>query len=152
MVSVAGKDIVYRFFDLINAGHDAAAAALVTADYINHEAPDHGGIEGAGATIASLRSCFSDMHYMIMEVVAEGDHAWAHVVMSGRFTGGLYGVRPTGQPFAQHQIHMFRLAGGKMAEHRAVRDDLGMLIQVGAIAPLAGNDGAKASPAQTIRT
>jgi predicted ester cyclase len=45
----------------------------------------------------------------------------------------LWGIPPTGKRFAVEQVHWFRVAEGKLAEHWAVRDDLGMMRQLGAI-------------------
>ena len=44
----------------------------------------------------------------------------------------------TGQRFSARQFHLFRLAGGRLAEHIAVRDDLDMLTPLGFIPPRAG--------------
>jgi hypothetical protein len=45
---------------------------------------------------------------------------------------------PTGRAFAARQVHWFRLADGAIAEHDAVRDDMGMAKQVGWIPPRPG--------------
>jgi hypothetical protein len=42
---------------------------------------------------------------------------------------------PTGRSFATRQVHWFRIADGAIAEHDAVRDDLGLAKQVGWIPP-----------------
>ena len=43
----------------------------------------------------------------------------------------LWGIAPTRERFAVQQVHWFRVAEGKVAEHWAVRDDLGMMRQLG---------------------
>ena len=45
----------------------------------------------------------------------------------------LNGVAPTGKSVRVPQIHSFRIGGGQILEHAAVRDDLGMLKQRGII-------------------
>ena len=45
---------------------------------------------------------------------------------------------PTGHSFAARQVHWFRIADGAIAEHDAVRDDMGMAKQVGWIPPRPG--------------
>lgn len=42
---------------------------------------------------------------------------------------------PTGKPFAITQSHWFRMEDGKIAEHWANRDDLGMAKQLGWVPP-----------------
>jgi predicted ester cyclase len=42
------------------------------------------------------------------------------------------GIAPTGKRFAAQQSHWFRVVDGRLAEqHWVVRDDLGMLRQLG---------------------
>ena len=44
-------------------------------------------------------------------------------------------MQPTGKPFATTQSHWFRIADGKVMEHWANRDDLGIAIQLGWFVP-----------------
>lgn len=55
--------------------------------------------------------------------------------MDGHIRGTAFrGVTtPQGKRFSVEHIHIYRLAEGKIAEHWVVRDDLGMMQQVGAI-------------------
>jgi predicted ester cyclase len=41
------------------------------------------------------------------------------------------GHPPTGKSFVVDHIHIYRLEGGRVAEHWGTRDDLGMLRQLG---------------------
>jgi len=43
----------------------------------------------------------------------------------------LAGVAPTGKRVQVLQFHSFRVSGSQISEHSAVRDDLGMLLQLG---------------------
>jgi len=45
---------------------------------------------------------------------------------------------PSGKTFRVKHIHRFRLRDGKIVEHIAVRDDLGMFQQLGHLGALAG--------------
>ena len=51
--------------------------------------------------------------------------------MTGRHTGPFNGIAPTGRPIAHKQVHIFTIADGQISRHRAVRDDLGLLLQLG---------------------
>ena len=55
--------------------------------------------------------------------------------------GMLVGVNPTGRTFEVQHIHMYRVLGGKIAEHFANRDDVGMMRQLGLLPPLASLSG-----------
>ena len=57
--------------------------------------------------------------------------------------GMLIGAPPTGHHFEVQQIHMLQVGGGKIVEHFANLDDLGMMQQLGLIAKQA----ASATPA-----
>jgi nogalonic acid methyl ester cyclase / aklanonic acid methyl ester cyclase len=50
---------------------------------------------------------------------------------SGTHEGELWGIPPTGERFPAQQVHWFRVPDDKVAEHRAVRDDLGTMRQLG---------------------
>lgn len=47
--------------------------------------------------------------------------------------GLLIGVAPTGRQFTVQSIHFYRVVGDEIVEHRAVRDDLGIMQQLGLI-------------------
>lgn len=62
-----------------------------------------------------------------------GRHTGPFTVFSG---GRLAQVLPpTGRAFAVRQFHLHRLRGDEIVGHSAVRDDLGMLTQIGAFPP-----------------
>ena len=56
--------------------------------------------------------------------------------MSDTHDGAFFGIPPTGRRLAVRQAHMLRLHDGLIREHWAVRDDLGVLVQLGAVEPL----------------
>lgn len=45
------------------------------------------------------------------------------------------GVAPTGKRFEVQHIHWYTVRGGKIAENRAARDDIGMMRQLGLLPP-----------------
>ena len=51
--------------------------------------------------------------------------------MTGEHTGTFTGIEPTGKRISHKQVHIFTVAGGRITQHRAVRDDLGLLLQLG---------------------
>lgn len=80
-----------------------------------------------------LFSVFPDHRFGVEDAVADGDTVAVRGSCSGTHEGEFLGIPPTGERFAVQQVHWFRVADGKVAEHRAVRDDLGMVRQLGAI-------------------
>jgi predicted ester cyclase len=80
-----------------------------------------------------LRTAFPDLHFTIEDLVGEGDTVAGRVTMSGTHLGPFQGIPPTGRSFQQAHMHFVRFRDGKAIEHRAVRDDLGMMRQLGLI-------------------
>lgn len=136
------KALVRRLYEEGINCHDAdAAAAFYALDAKNHGRQV--GRAGMKAVFEALFSTFPDFNYRIEESTAEGDRVVCKVTMTGThlghptlpeaFSGMLKGVVPTGKAVRVLQFHSFRIGGGEILEHAAVRDDLGMLLQLGLV-------------------
>jgi steroid delta-isomerase-like uncharacterized protein len=133
------KAIAHQSFRLIENGDVELAEQIIATGFVNEEAeddPDHverqlHGPAGFLATSRWLRDAFSDLRFELQETIAEGDTVMAAAVMTGRHTGPFNGIPPTGRPIAHKQVHIFTIADGQITRHRAVRDDLGLLLQLG---------------------
>jgi ketosteroid isomerase-like protein len=134
----------------ISTGNAELAAATIHPDCVNHMAADEPaacaqrGVPGAMATSAWLRLAFSDLHFTPIDILSDSTRTVAHVWMSGRQTGPFVvfppgatpvSFRPTGREFAVRQCHIWLVRDGLDAEHIAVRDDLGMMTQLGHLPP-----------------
>jgi predicted ester cyclase len=119
--------------ELLNAGDLSVADELVAPEFVNHEAPPgrDRGPESMRGLAAMLRTAFPDLHFEIEDLVAEGDLVAGRLTMSGTHEGPLMGTPPTGRPVRQDHMHFVRFEGGKAVEHWGVRDDLGMMRQLG---------------------
>ena len=120
---------------------------LYTDDAVNREAktepPDTRGTGPAAlyATARWLRTASSDLIWLVHDVAHDDDLVVVHATMSGRQTGPFVAYRPDGEiaavfpprgrTFAVTQTHWFRMRDGRVAEHWANRDDLGMGQQLG---------------------
>jgi predicted ester cyclase len=103
------------------------------------------GAAGFYSTALWLRAAFADLRYDIHHSLADGDLVVVNCTMNGRHTapwavyaedGRLDTVFPTtNRAFAMTQSHWFRMADGRIIEHWANRDDLGMARQVGWLPP-----------------
>jgi predicted ester cyclase len=136
------KTLIRRLYDEGINRHDAGAAA----EFYAVDAKNHGqvvGRAGMKAVFEALFSTFRDFNFRIEQSTAEGDRVVCKVTMSGThagtptlphaFSGMLNGVAPTGKPVRVLQFHSFRIGGGQILEHAAVRDDIGMLLQLGIV-------------------
>lgn len=144
--------LVREQFQVIENGDLELALTNVTADYINHRSVHEPlaarlrGPQALQATANWLRRAFSDIRFEIHDIAVVGDRAVAwvtmHAVNTGPFVvhdspdGTVTEVfPPTGRSFSTRQVHWFRINDGAIAEHDAVRDDLGMAKEAGWIPP-----------------
>lgn len=97
------------------------------------------------ANLDDIRTTSPDWSSEIMEIVAEGDVVVVRTRVSGThkgvgkrpINGGmLVGVPPTGKRFEVQHIRWYKIRDGKIVEHYAVRDDIGMMRQLGLLPPL----------------
>ena len=124
------------FEEVFNQGDLSIVDDLVTPDFLNHEVPpgmNNRGPESTRQVVTMLRTAFPDLHFTIEELVAEGDTVASRVTMGGMHLGPFQGIPPTGRSFQQEHMHFVRFRDDKAIEHRAVRDDLGMMRQLGVI-------------------
>jgi predicted ester cyclase len=136
-----------RSIHLMGSGDLVDLAEVYTADAVNREAEDEPpdtrgqGPTAMHATARWLRGAFSELAWEVHDAVQDGDLVVVHATMSGRQTGPFvaYGpdggvevvFPPLGRRFAVTQTHWFRMRDGKVAEHWANRDDVGMGQQLG---------------------
>lgn len=135
MSAEENKVVVRRFIDeAFNERNIDILGELVTPESLNHEAynPEwQRGADGYKRTFDWLLAAFPDFRCEIEAILAEGDMVAARVNMSGTHEGEFVGIPATNGRISVQQIHWFRLAGGKLAERWAVRDDVSMLQQLG---------------------
>jgi predicted ester cyclase len=103
------------------------------------------GPAGFHSTALWLRAAFAGLRYEIHDTVADKDLVAVNLTMSGRHVtpyvtyagdGAVDAVfPPTNRTFATTQSHWFRIEDGKILEHWANRDDLGMATQLGWVPP-----------------
>ena len=110
---------------------------LVHPDVTNHQPdrePEHG-LEVFRTAVQGVMGAVPDSAWKTLRLVADGDFVVCHNTWTGTYGGTAFrGVTtPQGKSFSVEHIHIYRLAEGKIAEHWVVRDDLGMMLQLGAI-------------------
>ncbi len=89
------------------------------------------GPDGVERLADFLLPAFPDMQLDLEDVVAEGDKVTVRLVIRGTHRGELAGIAATGKPIEVGVMDLFHLQGGKLSEHWALFDNLGMLRQLG---------------------
>jgi predicted ester cyclase len=128
--------------EVLNQGDVSVVDELIDLEFFNHAAPPgrDRGPESMRWLATMLRTVFPDLHFTIEELVAEGDIVAGRLTMSGTHEGPLMGMPPTGRAVRQDHMHFVRYRDGKAVEHWGVRDDLGMMQQMGLV-PELGQSG-----------
>ena len=103
-----------------------------TPDFQNHTASP-----GVDSSLASFKQAqtrlldaFSDAHLDIFEQVVEGDRVASRIRMRGTHSGDFMGMAPTGKTVEVSGMRMDRVENGRIAEHWAVIDLLGLMRQI----------------------
>jgi steroid delta-isomerase-like uncharacterized protein len=104
--------------------------------YVMHNMPAPnipGTKEGFRKLVLATRHAFPDVQVHVDDMVAEGDFAVFHDHVEATSTGDFLGVPPSGKRVAWTEIHFLRIVDGKIVEHWINFDQLGILMQLGAI-------------------
>lgn len=108
---------------------------LFTADFVDHDGSVTRDRAGFKEYFGALREAFPDYRMTIEQELSEGDFVLQRVTFSGTHQGEFNGVPPTNRSVTIAGFDLFRLEGGKVAEHWAQFDSLGMLQQIGVVPP-----------------
>jgi len=136
------KALVRRFNEeAFDDGDVSASERYLASDFLNHVSGKRG-IEDMQRVIRYVRSAFSDGRVEVDQEVAEDDLVVQLITSTGTHTGDVlhtpWGpIAPTGRHVSWQSVRIYRVVDGKIAEHWAVRDDLGLLRQLGVL-PQAG--------------
>jgi steroid delta-isomerase-like uncharacterized protein len=129
--------LVRRFLEIAAGGDPAALREVIREDYIQHSPGVPQGLAGVQQFFAGFFAAFPDMRLTAEDILAAGDRAVLRWTMRGTQRGEFFGIPTTGKPVEIGGIDIWRVEGGKFAEHWDAMDTLGMLQQLGAI-PLPG--------------
>jgi steroid delta-isomerase-like uncharacterized protein len=128
------KTLSQRVFkEILNEGRLEVADEIVARNYRLHspsrpepfEGPD-----GFKQFVADLRHGFPDLEIVVDQVIAEGDLVSTRSHVTGTHLGRYRGIPPTGRKIAQTQLHMFRVADGRIQEAWHEIDGLGIMQQL----------------------
>ncbi|MGH6944446.1 MAG: ester cyclase [Geminicoccaceae bacterium] len=136
MSTEANKALVRRGYEeMVVGGNFDHLEEWFHDDYVDHTQPPDWPTdrEGLRKLLEYFRSAFPDIHVTIEDMVAEGDIVMHRQTMRGTHLGEFFGIPPTGRAVAMTGMHQWRFVDGKIIEHHANNDDLGMLRQLGAI-------------------
>ena len=134
---------IRRALEALNTGDIRRVHEFISPKYFNHESqvdPVRSKLRGPEEfidTVKNLRSAFADLHYEEEETIASGNKVISILNISGKHVGNFFGIAPpTGRDISYQAVHIYRIDNdGKIVEHKAIRDDLKFMMQLGIVGP-----------------
>lgn len=112
--------IRHYFEEVVNKGNLALLDKTVS-----------GNAETLRQAISMFIAAFPDARTTIDDMIAEGDKVVVRSTTRATHKGALMGLQPTGRSVRYAGVDIFRLEGGRIAEHWFVRDYLTLMEQLG---------------------
>jgi predicted ester cyclase len=119
---------------------------FISPQYFNHESqvdPVRGQLRGPEEfidTVENLRIAFPNLRHEEQSIIAQGDTVISVLNVTGTNTGNFFILPPTGKNIFYEAVHIYRIGqDGKIIEHKAVRDDLTFLAQLGVVRPMSAD-------------
>lgn len=121
-------------FEAVNSGDLSCIPELVTDDFVDHGSPvplppgpaGYQQILGFVTRVLSIR-------YEVEDLFTTGDRIVVRAVAHGTGVADVHGEAGAGKPYVMPTLHIYRTEGDRLAEHWGVRDELGVLIQLGVL-------------------
>lgn len=129
--------LIRRWFEEVwNKGNMDAIDEMASPDAIGHGQAQHDidiGLKEFRTFAISLRRAFPDFNVTIDQVIEQEDKVVARWTTTMTHKGEFLGVAPTGKKVTITGTSMQRIADGKIVEGWDNWDQLGLLVQIGAI-------------------
>jgi predicted ester cyclase len=131
---VSNADTLRRVFSLMDDQNVSAIRELLAPEFsaVMGATPPMGADDWAGMSLM-MYAAFPDGRHTIAETFEVGDRVFLRGSFAGTHTGDFMGIPPTGKGITITFMNFDRFADGKLVEHRAEVDMLGLMQQLGAI-------------------
>lgn len=135
---MSNADTLRRIFSLMDEKDVSAIRELIAPEFsaVLGGNPPMSADEWAGMG-EMMYAAFPDGKHTIHETYEIGDRVVLRGSFSGTHTGDFMGIPPTGKEITVTFLNLDRFADGKLVEHRAEVDMLGLMQQLGAIPSMA---------------
>lgn len=122
--------------EIWNKGNFDMLKEMVTDDFVIHfprPGEEIRGTENVKNFYTGLRKAFPDIHFSIVEQVAEDDKIVTHWSAAGTHKGEFKGIAATGKKVKFTAMDIDKVSNGKFVECWTNIDELGLLQQLGVI-------------------
>ena len=134
MATAESKAVLTSFVEeVINQGRLERTDNLVAVNFVElYPLPgQQQGREGLNDVISAFWTAFPDIHWVIEEMVAEGDHVFSRFTWQGTHRGEFLCVPASGKQISVKGMVVDRVVGDKMVDSRILMDSLSMMRQLG---------------------
>ena len=134
-MSADNKNLNLRWIQAFNERDWATEAGCRTPDYVGYVPGAPAPLDAAGwaAFMGAFTTAFPDAQISVDGSIEERDMVASRWTITGTHRGDFQGVPPTGRQVTMAGIDISRVVDGKIAEHWAQFDVIGVLQQIGAI-------------------
>jgi predicted ester cyclase len=108
---------------------------VLAPDFVYHSPGAPADLEGFKQFLPMFRAAFPDMRGTVEDLIAEGDKVVDRITFQATHQGEMMGISPTGNTVTVTEMHISRIAEGKIVERWGQTDMLGMMQQLGAVPP-----------------
>ena len=135
------KAVIRKYAELTNTRDLDGAFAHFSPGFVDHAVRPGmpPGIEGTRLFFNMLFTAFPDLHATIQDIIAEGDKVVDRMTCEGTHQGMFMGASPTGKRVKWSFIDINRIVDGKVVEHWAEVDTIGLMQQLGLVPPPSGH-------------
>ena len=132
-MSEQNKAVFEKLMSALNAKDMAAMESLIADDFVDNDAmPGMApGRQGMIDMMGMFVGAFPDLNVVVEHWVAEGDLVVGGMTTKGTQNGEFMGMPASGKKFSVREMHMVRVANGKMAEHWGLSNEMSMMQQLG---------------------
>src|SRR6478609_5845411 len=122
-------------FQAINTRDLACLDDAVTNDFVDHGSPFPlpPGPQGYRQILTFVTQVLQ-IRYDILDEIVTDDRVVFRAIAHGVAVDSIHGPGTAGKPFDMPTLHVYRTEGDRLAEHWGIRDELGVLIQLGVLA------------------
>jgi len=134
------KEIIRKYFKAIDEEGKTANAEILN-EFLSEDFIEHDPAPGIPPTRDGWKQLFKMFaeatpgYHVINDLIAEDDRVVAHITAYGKHIGTIFGIPATNKEFSMKGIVIWRLKNGKITEHWAQNDMVGMMIQLGVMQP-----------------
>jgi predicted ester cyclase len=134
MGTETNKTVIQNLLKSFERGETNDVGKYIASTWVNHDPslPPMEGLEGA-KKLFELWSAVSDLKVVIEDSLAEGDRVAVRFSISGKHTGTMLGIPPSGKNVNVTATGIFRVVDGKTTDNWVNFDALGLLQQIGAV-------------------